>query len=99
MTRKTLIGVVFGLALAGAAAVPASADVDIDININYGGFYGQNISCRTGGLIVERRFNHVKALDCNGSRYDYSGKRNGKWYTIGVSAYTGRISEIRRWYR
>lgn len=99
MIRNTLIALAFGLALAGSGSAPARADVDIDIHINYGGFYGRNISCRTGERILERRFNFVTRRDCRGSRYDYTARRNGKWYFISLSAATGRITGIRRWYR
>ena len=101
MIRKTLIATAFGLALAGSTAAPAHADIDIDIDIhlNYGGFYGRNISCRSGERILERRFNNVTARDCRGSRFDYTARRNGKWYIIGLSSATGRITSIRRWYR
>lgn len=97
MMRKTVLAVTFGLALAGAS--PARADIDIDINLNYGGFYGRNISCNTGVRVLERRFNNVARRDCKGSRYEYSGSRNGKWYHIGVSAATGRIIAVKRWQR
>ncbi len=99
MIRNTLIAVTFGLALASTGTSPARADIDIDININYGGFYGRNISCQTGQRVLERRFNNVARRDCKGSRYDYSASRNGKWYFISVSAATGRITGIKRWYR
>jgi hypothetical protein len=101
MLRNSLSALVLGLSAIVLTPGPARADVDIDIGINmgYGGFYGRNISCRPGWRIVERRFNHVRARDCKGSRYDYTGRRNGKWYIIGVDARSGRISEVRRWWR
>ncbi len=101
MIRKTLIAMAFGLALAAGAAPSARADVDIDIDLNlgYGGFYGRNISCRQGVWIVERRFNYVVARNCRGAHYEYTGRRNGKWYFIKISSRTGRITEVRRWWR
>ena len=100
MFRNSLVAMALGLSVLAMAPEPARADVDLDITLNlgYGGFYGRNITCRQGWRIVERRFNHVRARDCKGSRFDYSGRRNGKWYIIGVDSRTGRITEVRRWW-
>lgn len=87
---------VMGLAVAGPS--PARADIDIDINIGYGGFYGGNISCSTGKRIVDRRFNRVRARDCNGTVYVYTGRRNGKWYRVEVDARRGYIRHVQRWW-
>lgn len=99
MIRKIFTAMAFGLVLAAAGSPAAKADVDISINLGYGGFYGRNISCRTGARIVDQRFNNVSIRSCAGKNYDYYGKRNGKWYKIKVSSYSGRIVEVRRWYR
>ncbi|MFO1123491.1 MAG: PepSY domain-containing protein [Hyphomicrobiales bacterium] len=86
--------------LSVALAGPASAkDVDIYINLGYGGMYGKNIKCWQAREIVEYRFNKVEKRDCHGRTYVFTGKRNGKWYYIYVSAYTGRIVDVNRWYR
>jgi hypothetical protein len=99
MFNKTILALAFGLAIATGGASTARADLDITINLGFGGDYGRDISCGQGRRIVERRFNHVVARDCKGSRYDYTGRRNGKWYFISVSSSTGRISDVRRWFR
>jgi hypothetical protein len=99
MIRKTALAFVALLAMSMADTAPARADVDITINLGYGGFYGRNISCRTGHRIVERRFNAVRTVECRGKTYRYTGRRNGKWYIIHVSSYSGRIVNVRRWYR
>jgi hypothetical protein len=98
MFRKTFMALIFG-ALMAATSAPAQADVDITINLGYGGFYGRNISCTTGARIVDRRFNGVTMRNCRGRYYDYTGRRNGKWYYVQVNASTGRIAAVRRWYR
>lgn len=99
MIRNTLIAMAFGITVLAGAAPAAKADVDISINLGFGGFYGNNISCRQGERIVERRFNQVRPTDCQGSRYVYTGRRNGKWFVIRVSSKTGRIVEVYRWRR
>ena len=98
MIRKSLIALALGLTVAAAAAPAARADVDIDIKINlgYGGFYGRNITCKTGARIVDQRFNNVKIRDCSGANYRYHGRRNGKNYLINVSRSTGRITAVTR---
>ena len=97
MIRKTLVAIAFGLSIMTAGAPAAKADVDININLGFGGFYGSNISCRQGERIVERRFNQVVPRNCRGSRFEYTGRRNGKWYVIKVSSRSGRITDVRRW--
>lgn len=97
MIRNTFIAMAFGLAVAAGAAPAARADVDISINLGFGGFYGNNISCRQGERIVERRFNRVVPRNCRGSRYEYTGRRNGKLYVIKISSRSGRITDVYRW--
>lgn len=96
MIRKTALAIAALLAMATADMTPARADVDIDINLGFGGFYGHNISCRTGARIVDRRFNRVRIVECAGRTYRYEGWRNGKRYIIRVSAYSGRIVSVQR---
>ena len=98
MIRKMLFAAALGLAV--TAGTPAArADVDITINLGYGGFYGKNVSCATGARVVARRFNSVTRRDCRGTRYVYSGRRNGKWYFVTVSSATGRITAVKRYWR
>ena len=101
MFRKTLIAIAFGLAVAAGTAPAAQADIDLDIklNLNFGGHYGRNITCKTGARIVAERFNQVEIRNCGGQNYDYNGKRNGKWYHVKVSRYSGRITLVNRWWR
>jgi hypothetical protein len=96
MLRKTLIAAAIAVAMAGGTSAPARADVDITINLGYGGKYGRNISCRQGAWMVAERFNRVSIMSCAGRNYDYRGRRNGKWYHIKVSAYSGRIVDVQR---
>ncbi len=97
MIRNTLVAMVFGFSVLAGTAPAANADIDININLGYGGFYGKNISCRKGQNIAERRFNRVNPINCRGSHYDYTGRRNGKWYFIKISSNSGRIVGVRRW--
>lgn len=96
MFRKTIAAAGFTLATVTFGSAPALADVDITIHLGYGGFYGTNVSCQTGARIVDRRFNNVRIQSCAGSKYDYTGRRNGKNYWIKVSRNTGRIVEVQR---
>lgn len=96
MFRKTIVAAGFALAMAMGASASAHADVDISINLGFGGFFGSNISCQTGGRIVDRRFKDVKIRSCAGKNYDYTGRRNGKNYWIKVNRSSGRITEVRR---
>ena len=99
MIRKTFLAAAALLTISTMGISPAKADIDIDINIGFGGGYHGRISCNTGGRIVDRRFNRVNARDCRGSHYEYTGRRNGKWYYITVNARTARIVAVRRWWR
>ena len=101
MFHKTLIAIAFGLAVAVGTAPAAQADIDLDIklNLNFGGHYGRNITCKTGARIVAERFNQVSLGNCAGQNYDYNGKRNGKWYHVKVSRYSGRVTAVSRWWR
>ena len=99
MIRKTFLAAAALLAISTMGISPAKADIDIDINIGYGGGYHGRISCNTGSRIVDRRFNQVVRRDCRGSYYEYTGRRNGKWYYITLNSRTARIVAVRRWWR
>lgn len=99
MIRKTFLAAAALLAISSMGISPAKADIDIDINLGFGGGFHGKVSCRTGERIIERRFNRVSARDCRGSRYEYIGRRNGKWYYITLSSKTARITNVRRWWR
>ena len=99
MIRKAFLTVATLLAISAMGTSPARADLDIDINIGFdGGFHGK-VSCGTGARIVDRRFNRVVARDCRGSHYEYTGRRNGKWYFITLNSRNARIVAVRRWWR
>lgn len=102
MIRKLALAFVAILAVSAFEPAPARADVDISINLGYGGWGVIGVSrgsCRYGLRVVNRRFNNVRIIECSGRTYQYAGRRNGKWYKIWVSASTGRIVDVRRWYR
>ena len=99
MIRKTFLVAAGLLTISTMGISPARADVDIDINIGFGGGFGGKVSCNTGARIVDRRFNQVVRRDCRGSHYQYTGRRNGKWYYITLNSRTARIVAVRRWWR
>jgi hypothetical protein len=99
MIRKTFIAAAALLAISAMATSPARADVDITFNLGFDGGFRGKVSCYTGARIVDRRFNQVVRRDCNGSHYQYTGRRNGKWYHITLNSRTARIVAIRRWWR
>lgn len=100
MIRKTLLAAALAAGFAFTAVPPAAhaaVDVDITINLGFGGFVTKDRSCGAGARIVAQRFNFVKARNCKGNIYEYSGKRNGKWFIIKLSSVTGKILDVRRW--
>ncbi len=57
---------------------------------------GPRISCGQGRAIVRRAgFRRVRARDCRGSVFGYTGVRAGRLRRVTVSARTGRILRIR----
>ena len=99
MIRKAFLAFAALLAIFAMGTSPARADLDIDINIGFDGGFRGKVSCRTGARIVDRRFNQVVARDCRGSQYQYTGRRNGKWYFITLNSRNARIVAVRRWWR
>lgn len=99
MIRKTILTIAALLAISALGTNPARADIDIDINLGFGGGFNGKISCYTGARIVDRRFNQVVRRNCSGTHYEYTGRRNGKWYHITVNSRTARITAVRRWWR
>lgn len=57
--------------------------------VYYDDDYG--ISCRQGRRIVDRRYNRVRVIECNGRTFTYVGRRQGDTYRVSVSSRTGRI--------
>ena len=99
MIRKAFLTAAALLAISAMGTSPSRADVDIDINIGFGGRFLGKVSCGTGARIVDRRFNQVVRRNCSGTHYEYTGRRNGKWYFITLNSRTARIVAVRRWWR
>ena len=75
----------------GVAAAHAATNVDINIGKTKG------ISCNTGRHIVEGKgYINVRARDCNGEIFVYSGIRNGKNWWIEVRRRDGKIIDTMR---
>jgi hypothetical protein len=54
------------------------------------------ISCNRGAAAVRNAgFDRVRARDCNGDTYSYSGRKNGATFLIGVNSSGGRITSVR----
>jgi hypothetical protein len=57
----------------------------------------RGISCQRGKRIVENAgFRNVRARDCNGKNYRYTGRRKGDNFEIRVNSRNGRIVSVRR---
>jgi hypothetical protein len=73
----------------------ASADAATSVDINIGKTKG--ISCGTGKRIVEGKgYINVRARDCNGEIYVYSGLRYGKSWWVEVRRRDGKIIDTMR---
>ena len=104
MIRKSAVAAIALLSLLSLSpevASPARADVDVDIRLNlgYGGWGVIGVprgDCRQGRRIVDRRFNHVRTVECAGKYYTYHGRRNGRWFVITLNSFSGRIVDVRR---
>ena len=92
MRTGFLTGLIAGAAMVlGVAAAEAATNVDINIGKTKG------ISCNTGRHIVEGKgYINVKARDCNGEIYVYSGIRNGKNWWIEVRRRDGKVIDTAR---
>ena len=63
----------------------------------YGPPYRSRLSCKRVRRIVARHgYHRVRAYDCRGKVYGFTGYFNGKSYKIRVSAYSGLILSRRR---
>lgn len=102
--KKALTGVLFAAAvsLAALGPVPASAGVDFGIFINPGpGIYivpgHGRLSCREAAFRIHSRgYRSIAVVDCTGKSYVYEARRDGRWWVIRVSAYSGRIISVGR---
>jgi hypothetical protein len=93
------IGVVLAMMwLVGAVPLtPVQAQVNIDIRVGSNLNHGRRISCLDGQRMLERRgFRSVRALDCRGRFFNYTGRRQGHWWWIDVRASDGRIVRLDR---
>jgi hypothetical protein len=55
------------------------------------------VSCRGGAREVRANgFYNVRALDCEGRRYRYQAKRNGRSFVVTVSSRSGEIISVDR---
>jgi len=81
-----------GMMTLGAATADAATNVDINIGKTKG------ISCGTGKRIVQGKgYINVRARDCYGEIYVYSGLRYGKNWWIEVRRRDGKIIDrVRR---
>jgi hypothetical protein len=80
-----------GMLTLGAATADAATNIDINIGKTKG------ISCNTGKRILEgKNYINVRARDCNGEIYVYTGIRYGKNYWIEVRRRDGKILDTMR---
>ena len=80
------------------APTHAQAQVSIDIRVGNSLYGGRWISCADGRRRLERRgFRDVRARDCRGRIYSYTGRRDGSRWWIDVRARDGRIMRLERW--
>jgi len=89
-------GFVTGLIAAGMLTLgAATADAATSVDINIGKTKG--ISCGTGKRIVEGKgYINVRARDCNGEIYVYTGLRYGKSWWVEVRRRDGKIIDTMR---
>ena len=92
MPTGFLTGLMAGAVMAiGVAAADAATNVDINIGKTKG------VSCNTGKRILEgKNYINVRARDCNGEIFVYSGIRNGKNWWIEVRRRDGKIIDTVR---
>jgi len=70
----------------------------------YGGHYaprrayrGRRISCKRAKRIVRNHgYHRVRARDCRGKTYSFSGRKRGRTYIIKLRSRTGRIFKVFR---
>jgi hypothetical protein len=87
------------LSLAFPAAVPTAVYAQVTVNIHVGSHinHGRRITCQEGRRHLERRgFRNVRAHDCRGSVFVYSGRRNGANWWIHVRSRDGRVIRLDR---
>jgi hypothetical protein len=55
------------------------------------------ISCNRGAAVVRSAgYERIRARDCNGEVYSYSGRKNGANFLIGVDSSGGEITSVRK---
>lgn len=96
MFRWIIVPIALWLAMLIPQA-PAEAQVNIQINVGSTLNSGRRISCLDGQRMLERRgFRSVRALDCRGRFFNYTGRRQNVWWWIDVQARDGRIVRLDR---
>lgn len=80
-----------------AALSAASVDRRPERSSESAGKQTDRISCRKATEIVEGfGFTDIEARKCTGSSYDFAAKRDGKPFTIRLSAANGELTEVTR---
>lgn len=76
---------------------PAHARVSVEIHVGSSLNHGRRITCADGRrILIHRGFRDVRARDCRGSVFTYTGRRNGAWWWIEVRSRDGRILRLQR---
>ena len=97
--RRPLVAC-FGLALSlvvpVASPTPAHA-VTINITIGSSLNNGRAITCREGERILRNRgFRNIRRVDCRGRFFVYRARLGASRFEIAVSAFDGRVVDLRR---
>jgi len=100
MRHRVLASVLVALGLLAGpvwAPTPASSQVHVDIRIGTSISGGRRISCWEGQRSLERRrFRNVRAHNCSGRVFVYSGRRDSRDWWIDLSSRDGRIVRMQR---
>jgi len=60
-------------------------------------YRGRRISCQRAKRIVRNHgYHRVRARDCRGKQYSFTGRKRGRNYVIKMRSRTGRIYSVRR---
>jgi hypothetical protein len=76
---------------------PAEARVVVNVHVGSTLNHGRRITCSEGRRILHHRgFRDVRARDCRGSVFVYTGWRQGHRWWIDVRSRDGRITRLHR---
>jgi len=79
-----------------ASPTPAHA-VTINITIGSSLNNGRAITCRDGERILRNRgFRNIRRVDCRGRFFVYRARLGASRFEIAVSAFDGRVVDLRR---